>query len=67
MTKVCGDCVYFDTTKSADICRRNSPQPGLTGSAAVVWPAVDPVNDWCADGYNITDGTYNPAPVYGSR
>ena len=68
MTINCGTCIYFGKTYST--CRAKSPVPLIAGGQThqtVVWPIVDPVNDWCGEGYNPTDGWYDkaatPAPA----
>lgn len=61
MPKACGSCVYFNLPDTT--CRHSFPIPQLSGSPAVVWPRVDPVNDWCSEGWNSADGSYDPRPI----
>lgn len=54
MDYACGDCVYFDSVNS--YCRCHAPAAALTGSSKVIWPQVDPVNDWCGEGRTADTG-----------
>lgn len=58
MAKLCPDCIYYDPTGT--ICRVKAPYAELSGNTPVtLWPKVG-VTDWCAEGWNPTDGYYDP-------
>jgi hypothetical protein len=70
MAKQCSDCIYFDdspATQNNPVCRHNSPVPLIIAGQATkwspaIWPEVDP-SDWCGDGYNAVDGSYDLNPT----
>jgi hypothetical protein len=56
MSRMCSSCTYYETADST--CRENAPSPG---QGMFKWPVVA-ATDWCAQGYNPQDGSYNLAP-----
>lgn len=63
MTINCPSCIYYNA--SDQTCRRTAPPPLATqqsGNLTVAWPVVK-ATDWCAEGYNYTDGPYDRFPT----
>jgi hypothetical protein len=64
MAKFCPDCIYCNTPDMT--CRLKAPTPNPSGQAVeALWPEVSAA-DWCAEGYNATDGWYDAAPAASS-